>query len=200
MGFLLRVGSYLFHPLFMPLLGWVLYIIIQPVHPKALILQYTYKDVLLFTLIIPALFWSYLKLRNRISDWDVEKVKERSIPLLLYSLCIMAFIYLAKLNYILPYKAFVYGILTSVITCWILTLIKVKVSLHQLGISGLLIFVICLSIYFQINLLLYISILFIANGWVASSRLYLKKHSPIELGLGFVLGALPQLYLVTYWL
>jgi len=112
----------------------------------------------------------------------------------------MAFINLAKLNYILAYKAFVYGILTSVITCWILTLIKVKVSLHQLGISGLLIFVICLSIYFQINLLLYISILFIANGWVASSRLYLKKHSPIELGLGFVLGALPQLYLVTYWL
>ena len=200
MGILLRIGSYILHPLFVPIIGWLLYIGIQPVHSWGFLLQYTYKDMLLFTLVIPVLFWIYLKLRKKISHWDVTNVKQRIIPLLLYAVCLIALLAFGKLDYTLPLKAFIYGTLSSVLTAWLLVFLHIKVSLHQMASSALLVFCICLSIYFTINLLLYITILILANGWVASSRLYLKRHDSTELLLGFIIGALPQLYLVSYWL
>ncbi len=200
MNFLLRLGSYVFHPLLLPIVGWLLYIAIQPIHPWTILVSLSYKDILLFTLIIPALVWTYLKLRKKISNWDVTETNQRIIPLLLYAVCLIALLVLGKLDYMLPLKAFIYGTLTSVLTAWLLVLLKVKASLHQMAISALLIFIICLSIYFKINLLLYIAVLILANGWVASSRLYLKRHTPTELILGFIIGAIPQLYLVSYWL
>lgn len=200
MGFILRLGSYVFHPLLLPTIGWLIYIAIQPIHQWDVLVSLSYKDFLLFTLLIPALVWSYLKLRKKISDWDVTETKQRVTPLLLYAVCLVTVLVLGKLDYMLPLKAFIYGILTSVITALLLVLLKVKASLHQMAISGLLVFVMCLSIYFRLNLLLYIIVLILANGWVASSRLYLNRHTPAELLLGFIIGSTPQLYLVTYWL
>lgn len=200
MGFLLRLGSYVFHPLIIPVLGWLFYILVQPVYPKGMILQLSYKNMLLFTLIIPALIWSYLKLRKRISDWDVTEVKQRRLPLLLYAVCLMLLLYLGQLDFILPIKAFIYGLLCTVITSWMMLFIRVKASLHQAAISALLLFTICLSIFYKLDFLVYISILVLANGWVASSRLYLNRHNPSELVVGFLIGALPQLYLVSFWL
>lgn len=200
MGFILRLGSYVFNPLLLPTIGWLIYIAIQPIHQWDVLVSLSYKDFLLFTLLIPALVWSYLKLRKKISDWDVTETKQRVTPLLLYAVCLVTVLVLGKLDYMLPLKAFIYGILTSVITALLLVLLKVKASLHQMAISGLLVFVMCLSIYFRLNLLLYIIVLILANGWVASSRLYLNRHTPAELLLGFIIGSTPQLYLVTYWL
>lgn len=200
MRFLLRLGSYVFHPLIVPILCWLFYILAQPMYPKAMLFQLSYKDMILFTLIIPALIWCYLKLRKKISDWNVTEMKQRRIPLLLYALCLIILLYLGRLDFILPIKAFIYGMLCTVITSWMLLYIKVKASLHQAAISGLLLFAICLSIFLKLNLLFYIGILIFANGWVASSRLYLKRHTPTELLLGFLIGALPQLYLVSFWL
>ena len=200
MGFILRLGSYVFHPLLLPTIGWLIYIATQPIHQWDVLVSLSYKDFLLFTILIPALVWSYLKLRKKISDWDVTETKQRVTPLLLYAVCLVTVLVLGKLDYMLPLKAFIYGILTSVITALLLVLLKVKASLHQMAISGLLVFVMCLSIYFRLNLLLYIIVLILANGWVASSRLYLNRHTPAELLLGFIIGSTPQLYLVTYWL
>lgn len=200
MGFLLRLGSYLFHPLFMPLLGWLCYILVQPNYPNSLLLELSYKKILLFTWILPILFWIYLKSRGKISDWDIEKVQERNFPLLFGAACLLALLFLQRWEVLLPVKAFIYGLLSAIITCWLLAFIGYKISLHQMGISALLVFVISLSVYFHFNLLFFICGLTLANGWVASSRLYLKKHSPEELILGAIIGGLPQLYLVAYWL
>lgn len=200
MNFLLRLGSYVFHPLLLPIVGWLLYIAIQPIHRWDLLVSISYKDILLFTLVIPALIWSYLRLRKKISNWEVTETKQRIIPLFLYAVCLVSILVLGKLDYMLPLKAFFYGILSSVLTALLLALLKVKASLHQMAISSLLVFVICLSIYFRINLLPYIMALIFANGWVASSRLHLERHTPTELILGFIVGASPQLYLVSYWL
>lgn len=199
MNFLLRLGSYIFHPLLLPIFGWTLYIIIQPIYRWEILVTLSYRDILLFTLILPALIWCYLKLRKRISNWDVTETKERTIPLLLYAVSLGCLILLGKLDYMLPLKTFIYGIVSSVLIALLLVILKVKASLHQMAISSLLVFVFCLSIYFQLNLLHYLIILILANGWVASSRLYLERHTPTELFLGFIIGTTPQFYLVSYW-
>jgi len=61
-------------------------------------------------------------------------------------------------------------------------------------------FTITLSIHFGVNLILLISTLMIANGLVATSILHCKSHGNLELILGFLIGVIPQLTLVTFWL
>lgn len=90
--------------------------------------------------------------------------------------------------------------LISAICAFVLVLVKFKVSLHMIGIAGVTMFLIALSIHFKINTLVLISILFLVNGWVASSRLHTLSHTPVELIFGFLIGLVPQLILVNYWL
>jgi hypothetical protein len=77
---------------------------------------------------------------------------------------------------------------------------KLKVSLHQMGVGGLLVFLVGLSAHFKINLLLTISFFLFVNGWVASSRLNNEAHTYPELLTGLFLGALPQLILFNLYL
>lgn len=200
MGRVLKLGAYLFHPLIIPCLAWMLYIIVQPNHENAFLFKISYKEILLFTIVIPILIWAYLKFSGRITSWSLNKDKQRRILLILYTLCLVGLLYLTRLSYLLPVKAFIYGLLCSIWLCLLLNILKFKISLHQLGISALSVFCVCLSIYFYTNLLAYLCILILANGWVASASLYTKKQTPVELFLGFMLGAIPQLYLVSYWL
>jgi acid phosphatase family membrane protein YuiD len=45
-----------------------------------------------------------------------------------------------------------------------------------------------------------IAFLVLMNGFVASSRLEMKAHTPKELVIGFLLGIIPQLLLLRFWL
>jgi len=92
------------------------------------------------------------------------------------------------------------GVLFSTIAAIILVLFKFKVSLHQMGVAGVTMFLISLSAHFQINLLFGIGFLFFCNGWVASSRVHTSSHTFPELVIGFFVGVIPQLILLNFWL
>jgi hypothetical protein len=79
-------------------------------------------------------------------------------------------------------------------------MLKFKVSLHQMGLAGVTMFLIALSIHFKVNLLFGIGAFFFFNGWIASSRLHTKSHNYIELIIGFFLGVLPQIIVLNLWL
>jgi hypothetical protein len=70
----------------------------------------------------------------------------------------------------------------------------------MVAISALMVFVVGLSIHNQAWNLNMIAFLVLMNGFVASSRLEMKAHSPIELVLGFLFGVVPQLALLPFWL
>jgi len=59
--------------------------------------------------------------------------------------------------------------------------------------GSLLMFLIGLSLHFEVNITLAISIFTLLTGIVATSRLYLKAHSKIELLIGFLVGFCSQL-------
>ena len=69
-----------------------------------------------------------------------------------------------------------------------------------MGVAGVTMFVIALSIHFKVNMLLWIGFFFFCNGWVASSRLESNAHTYPELIIGFFLGMIPQLMLLSFWL
>ncbi|MEC7265555.1 MAG: phosphatase PAP2 family protein, partial [Bacteroidota bacterium] len=77
---------------------------------------------------------------------------------------------------------------------------KFKTSMHLLGMGTLLTFMIALSIHFERNITLAISLFTLFTGLVATSRLYLRAHNRNELLIGFLIGCCSQLIILKYWL
>ena len=179
MNYFLRIAAYLFHPLLMPLLGTFLYFIITPRYVDPELIRAKLIAVAIITLLIPLITFYLLKNLNVVSSVQLEEVKERKVPLMIQSVLLLLIIKMVFDPYdsIELYYFFV-GILFSAITALILVFFKIKISLHQMGIAGVTMFLMALSIHFKINLLLWIVLLFIANGWVASSRLH--TESPVS--------------------
>ena len=85
-------------------------------------------------------------------------------------------------------RYFFFGITACSISFFILSLLKFKASLHMAAISGLTVFVIGLSLHFQVSLISLISLLLFLNGLIATSRLHLKAHTSREVYIGFFIG------------
>lgn len=158
-------------------------------------------SLFILTVILPVLLYFLLKTIKQVDSIYLENVKHRIIPLILN--CFIAILIIIK---ILPPKEFVelyfffVGILLSTITCLILAVLSFKASIHMIATGGLLMFFIALSIHFNINLSGSIALMFLITGAVGSSRLYLKAHDKNELIIGLLIGIIPQLILLNYWL
>lgn len=95
---------------------------------------------------------------------------------------------------------FLLGGLISSILVFSLLFCKIKVSISLLGISALVAFFVGLSIHNQANELNGIALLVLMNGFVAASQLEMKACTIKELGIGFVIGLMPQIGLWYFWL
>src|SRR5690606_7695778 len=95
---------------------------------------------------------------------------------------------------------FFLGALASTLAALLLSLSKIRASLHMIGISALTVFVIGLSLHNHINAINTIAFLVLLNGVIAASRLKMKAHTVDELIIGFLSGAGPQFVLWYFWL
>lgn len=201
MRHILSIVSYVFHPLFIPIGGTVLYFLVTPKYSSLEIQSGNILPIFILTVIIPIIFFLILKNLGVINSIFLPSVKERKYPL--YISCILLLMILYKVipnNYVHELFFFFVGLLTATGAALILLFLKFKTSMHLLGMGSLLMFMIGLSIHFEINITLVISIFTLLTGLVASSRLYLKAHSKIELFIGFLIGFCSQLITLKYWL
>jgi hypothetical protein len=201
MRFLIKSASYIFHPLWIPFVGSLFYFLVTPRYFPLALIQAKLLAVAITTLFIPVVFYFLLKNLGRADSIFLKDVNQRRWPLFFYSLLIGLNLYqiLNIYNYPALYYFFV-GILFSIITAFILAWFKLKVSLHMLGLAGIFMFVVAMSIYYQLNLIYSIAFLIAAIGITATSRLHYKAHTWIELFLGFFIGILPQLIVLNFWL
>jgi len=197
----LKSISYIFHPLFMPLLGVLFYFSNSPRYIPDEIKQAKLISLTILTIILPIAIYYLLKTLGKVKSVNLETTKERIIPLILN--CIIVYEILRHIikptSYIELYFFFI-GILISTMSCLILALFKFKASIHMIATSGLFMFFTALSIHFNININTTLAIMVVVIGFVATSRLHLKAHTYIELIIGCFIGVLPQLLLVPYWL
>ena len=201
MNFFLRIASYLFHPLLIPLFGVLLYYQITPRYFEPELIRAKSYAVIIITILIPLITFFLLKNLGVVSSIHLREVKERKFPLMIQVLLLLVIIKMVFSLYYSPelYYFFV-GILFSSIAALILVVFGFKVSLHQIGIAGLTMFLIALSVHYSKNNLVEIGFLFFVNGWVASSRLNTKSHNIPELLAGFFIGFVPQLIMLNFWL
>lgn len=185
----------------MPLLGTIIYYLITPRYVDDVVIQSKLIAITIVSILIPVVTYFLMKNLRLVNSIKLEQVWERKLPLMLQSVLVLVIIKLLFDPYITPelYYFFV-GVLFSTLTALLLVFFKIKASLHQMGISGLTFFVVALSIHFKVNMLIWIALFLFANGWVATSRLSSWSHTPIELILGFMIGIIPQIIMLNFWL
>ncbi|REE83221.1 hypothetical protein BX611_0506 [Lutibacter oceani] len=188
-----RFVSIFFHPINFPILGTLIYFLLLP--------RYIFKPqeymivsvILIGTYVFPIVFLFLLKRFRMINSYHMVTIEERKFPTLLFisiTYILANWLFKTSLVDILSLLFFGYGF--GFIFSYIFLYIKIKISLHTAAIGGLIGFLIYYSYYYQINLIPALVVLFILSGFIASSRLRLKAHTPKEVFLGFFIGLVTQ--------
>ncbi|AMO20164.1 hypothetical protein [Flavobacterium columnare] len=182
--------SYIFHPLFISFYTILFHTSFSSEFNNSN--NYIYKAFII-TIFIPLIIFYLLIRIKKIENSMINNVKERKIPLtlqlVLYSIIIFSLINPEKNPELLDY--FLASSISTLIALYFATLNK-KISLHMLSIVST-------SLWIGLNYtkvsshILLIIILTTLISCVAISRLVMKAHTPIELVLGSIIGAFPQL-------
>lgn len=188
------VITVVFQPLLMPVLvyGMILFAV-----PEATSIPDQIKDrifylIILSTLLIPMISIIGLRLMGTVKSLHMPEVKDRIIPFLIT--CIYFFL----TTYFLYQKSDLDPILwqgMAVILAAVLVLTLVtfvwKMSAHMTGVGGLLALVLVLARSFSNFQPLYpLIMVLVLSGAIATSRLYLNAHKPLEVYVGFASGFL----------
>jgi hypothetical protein len=201
MAHVLKLISYIFHPIFIPIAGTISYFLITPKYTTIELRSGNILPIFILTIIIPIICFFILKNLGIIKSVFLTKITERKYPLLIsLALLLMILTKVIPDNYTIELYYFFLGLIAATSTSLFLLIIKFKSSLHMMGMGSLLMFLICLSIHFERNIIIAISFLFLASGLVATSRLYLKAHTRAELLIGLMIGIVSQLLTVKFWL
>lgn len=201
MGTIFKAASYLFHPIWMPFAGALIYFLITPRFFPLEIVKSKLIAVAIMTLFIPIVFHFLLKTLGKVTSSFLEDVNQRRWPLLFYSflnIIVIKFV-LNVMDYQELYYFFV-AILFSTIISLLLVWLKIKISLHMMGLAGVTMFIVFLSVHFELNLVYTISFFLAVLGLTASSRLHCKAHTFTELILGLLVGIIPQIIVLKFWL
>ena len=193
--------SYLLHPLFIPIGGTIAYFLITPKYTPLEIQSASILPIFILTVIIPIVTFFILKNVGLVNSIFLETATERKYPLYIHASILLLILYkVIPNNYVSELYFYFTGLLGATVACLLLLLFNFKTSLHAVGVSGLLMYLINLSIHFEINLIIAISIFILLTGAVLTARLYLKAHTRIELIIGVFIGLISQLLTVRFWL
>ncbi len=196
----LSIFSYLFHPLFIPVMVTLFYFYFGTNYFLFREIYIVIIQTIIITVIIPVLFMWLLYVLKKADSIMIADINQRKIPLIMQ--LFVLFYLITKVIRVEYFYELYFCFLASIIStllAFILLFLKQKASLHMLGITSFLVFVIALSIHTKNNFIVFISFLVFACGAVASSRLVMKAHIPKELFLGSLIGILPQFIFAYFW-
>ncbi len=192
MKFVSQAISIIFHPLFLTTYT----ILIGFSFPGYLnMLPYEYKKMVfivfaLITSVFPVIFLLLMYNMKLIKSIRLEQKKDRNFPLAMVlifyiSAYIIALQFPVRLPIFIKELLFI-GCIVSImafgLNFWF------KVSLHTLGITANLYFILSNFFIFEVNILYTIIIGIITVGAIASARLYLNAHKPVEVWAGGLCG------------
>lgn len=185
--------SIIFQPIFVPLYSLILIFnantyITYAVHDEVKL--FIYGITVMNTIILPMGVFYYFYKAKLIETIHMHTAKERSLPFLTIVVFQMSTFYVfsqAPMPSLFP--NLVLGAAISVATAFVINL-KWKVSIHMLGMGGIVGTLIGLMLRYQVDALNLVLALILVSGLVGYSRLKLNAHTPLQVYVGFVLGTL----------
>lgn len=185
--------SYFFHPINFSIIGSILYFLYIP--------RYIFKPleynilivVFIGTYLFPVLLLLFMKRFRMIENYQMRGIEERKFPTLLFTgITLIIWNWLHKTNLVDLLSLFYLGYAICLLLSYVLLYFKKKISLHTAAIGGLIGFLIYFSLYYEINILPLLVVLFALSGLIASARLKLNAHTVSEILLGFLLALISQ--------
>lgn len=189
MRLLSNIISGMFHPLLMVTYGLILaftftYLVIYPPTIKLLLVGGTF----LSTAVIPGAFLFLMVKTGAAGDMDLSNRRERFVPYLIFisSVMVCAF-YMIKMMIPFWFIALLLGVCVALILASVINFFW-KISAHMIGIGGLLGGIMGVAHTHVMNPYVFFILMFIISGLVGTSRIFLKKHTPMQVYAGFLLG------------
>lgn len=194
---LAKVISILFHPLLIPTIGFL--VLFHSGFYFSMINWEVRKFILLIvffsTCMLPLLTIALLAMNPRFNA-AMEKSTDRVIPLMFSAIYYYAGYYLLGKIPVFPvYKFFLIATVLVIILLMIISL-RWKISNHMAAIGGLTGALLALSIRLQVNTSQVMALVFLFAGLVGTSRLILKKHSPLQVYAGYALGFVVMFFIL----
>jgi hypothetical protein len=197
------IVSYIFHPLFMPVLGafiimWndpLLYVSLNDPLPWIIMLG----TVAICTILLPLFFcWTLLKM-GRISSLQTPTGEDRRVLMMFtelgFLLAYLTFHRIPTMGHSI--SLFMLGINIAMVVTLIINFIQ-KTSFHTTGMGGLLGTTIGLMYYAKVDLKYWIIALILLCYFGGYARYKLKAHDTFELYLGYMVGIV-SLFAVFYF-
>lgn len=146
------------------------------------------------------LFVYFLKKLKMIDAYEMKTIEERKFPLLLFTiLSYLLGILLYRTHLIEELSIFYFGMTLTLLISYLLLYIRFKISLHSIGIGGLIGFLGVLSYIYELNLITVLAFFFILAGIIVNARLKLKAHTSNEVYIGFLVGVVIQIIVYTIY-
>ena len=181
------------HPLLFAFMGSFIYLYLTPKHvvkEQEYIILFV---VFVSTYIIPIILLALLKKVKLIDDYHLRSINERKFPVLFFIMLSFLIGRALMAIHIVDLLAFsFFGVAFALSFTYLLFNLKIKTSLHTLGIGGIIGFVMVMSYEYQLNFNAFLAGLFVVAGLIGISRLALNAHRPKEVYIGFVLGIVSQ--------
>ncbi len=185
-----KVVSFVLHPLWMPLVNFLLLYVLDPYlglhfeHFKLILL------LLLTCILAPGLSLLVMVKMKLVSDIEVSNKEERYIPFaLVIFYYILTYGFLRFQHVSLPHA--VYAMLFSLIVSLVLAVLvnmKTKVSIHLMAMGGVLGALLAFSQLHVIGIGGYMTLWLLLSALLAWSRIYQGLHTNAQTYLGFGLG------------
>jgi hypothetical protein len=196
-----KIISYVFHPLFMPLMMAIVVSFLDKTGFAGLAVQQRnqlFYNIALNTIFFPLISTLLLKALGFIESIQMHTPKDRIIPLIA-TMAFYFWCYLIMKN--LPFtplllKVLMLGSFWGIIVVFIAN-IFIKISMHTAAAGGALGLVIVLMMISQINLIFPLLLALLVGGIIGTARMVLQAHRPGEVWLGYFAGVLVQL--AAYW-
>jgi membrane-associated phospholipid phosphatase len=184
--------SYLFQPLVVPSLIFLFLLFPVPQITGLSLVEKGFVLLMIFltTFIIPLFSLITMRLTNNLTSFQMESKEDRLFPFTMVTGFYILSTYLFHAKFKLE-PIFVQTLATITICLVIMTGITFfwKISAHMTGISGFLAIISVTILKFSdYDLLYYFLGIILLAGTIASSRLYLNAHTPLEVLGGFLLG------------
>jgi membrane-associated phospholipid phosphatase len=185
--------STILHPTVLPTAGAFLYFIFVTQQFGKRLQLIILGLIFILTYMVPILLLFFLKNFGFIKDFQVSTIKERRVPVI-FMILILYFLgnTIIQIPMIRNLGILFYGTSLSLICIYILFSAKLKSSLHLVSMGNMLGFFLIMTNINNLSILFIIIPLIFLSGVLASSRLYLKAHTPLELLIGFFLGFIAQ--------
>ncbi len=187
-----KIFTLVFHPLFVPF--YMLLILLNvntffammiPVKAKLLLSGL----VFLTTILLPLLIVFLLYRLKMVKSFYLESREERIYPLLAVAVFYYLTYYLLKsfpISFIFSY--YMLGSTFLTILAMIISFYR-KISLHMIGIGGMLGLLMGLSLNLSLDLTWFVIAAIILGGFLGFARIQSNSHKPSEIYSGFLVGA-----------